>query len=104
MTGPVLPVAPGRIYRTRNIKDALRFEHPPAELIQYGSNLLSLYIGALMDNSGAPPVLQGVGKSQDTATGQSILQRNSLQPLQDKVEDLRSTMDAPINGSMRGCC
>lgn len=96
MTGPVLPIAPGRIYRTRNIKEAMRYEHPPAELIQYGSQLLSLYIGALMDNSGAPPVLQGVGKSEETATGQSILQRNSLQPLQDKVEDLEAQWMRPL--------
>lgn len=96
MSGPVLPLAPGRIYRTRNIKEAMRFEHPPGELIQYGHQMTGMWISALMDNSGAPPVLQGQGRSQETATGQSILQRNALQPLQDKVEELEQQWMVPL--------
>lgn len=96
MTGPILPMAPGRIYRTRNIKEAMRFEHPPGELIQYGSTLIGMYTNALMDNSGAPPVLQGVGGKDSTATGQSILQRNSLQPLQDVIEDVEAQCLGPM--------
>lgn len=96
LTGPLQPMAPGRIFRTRDVKNAISFNHPPMEPIQYGQQLLALYISALMDNSGAPPVLQGVGKGSDTATGQSILQRNSLSPLQDVVEDIEAQMMVPL--------
>lgn len=96
LTGPLQPLAPGRIFRTRDAKNAINFSHPPMEPIQYGQQLLSLYIGALMDNTGAPPVLQGVGRSSETATGQSILQRNSLSPLQDVVEDIESQLMVPL--------
>lgn len=100
MSGPVLPLAPGRIYRTRNIKEAMRFEHPPGELIQYGHQMTGMWVSALMDNSGAPPVLQGQGRSNETATGQSILQRNALQPLQDKIEELEQQWMLPL---MQNC-
>lgn len=97
MVGPILPVAPGRIYRVRgDLKNALQPIRPEGAHIQYGNQLLNLYISALMDNTGAPPVLQGVGRSEETATGQSILQRNSLQPLQDVVEDGEAQVFAPL--------
>lgn len=96
LTGPMQPLAPGRIFRTRDAKNAITFNHPPMEPIQYGQQLMSAYIGALMDTSGAPPVLQGIGKSEETATGQSILQRNSLSPLQDVIEDTEAQMMVPL--------
>ncbi len=96
LTGPLLPYAPGRVFNTRDVKNAIAFQHPPMEPIQYGQQMVSMYIGLLADTSGAPPVLQGIGKSGETATGQSILQRNSLNPLQDVVEDVEAQVMVPL--------
>jgi hypothetical protein len=95
LTGPLQPFAPGRVIRTRDAKNAIQFQHPPMEPIQYGQNIMGMYISALMDNTGAPPVLQG-SKGADTATASSILQRNSLSPLQDIVEDIEAQMMVPL--------
>jgi hypothetical protein len=96
LTGPLMPYAPGRVFHTRDVKNAIAFQHPPMEPIQYGQNMVNMYAGALVDGIGAPPVLQGVGKSGETATGQSILQRNALSPLQDVVEDLEAQVMVPL--------
>lgn len=96
LTGPLMPYAPGRIFYTRDAKNAIQFQHPPMEPIQYGQQMVNMYAGALVDGVGAPPVLQGVGKSGETATGQSILQRNALSPLQDVVEDLEAQVMVPL--------
>lgn len=95
LTGPLLPLGPGRVFRTRDVKNAISFNHPPMEPIQYGQNLLGLYTSALMDNTGAPPVMQGQ-KGADTATASSILQRNSLSPLQDVIEDIEAQVMVPL--------
>jgi hypothetical protein len=96
LTGPLLPYAPGRVFNTRDVKNAISFQHPPMEPIQYGQQMVAMYSGALVDGVGAPPVLQGIGKSGDTATGQSILQRNALSPLQDVVEDIEAQFMVPL--------
>lgn len=96
LTGPLMPYAPGRVFHTRDVKNAIAFQHPPMEPIQYGHQMLGLHAGALADGVGAPPVLQGVGKSGETATGQSILQRNALNPLQDVVEDIEAQVMQPL--------
>lgn len=96
LTGPLQPYAPGRVFHTRDAKNAINFIHPPMEPIQYGQQMVSMYAGALVDGVGAPPVLQGMGKSGETATGQSILQRNALSPLQDVVEDIEAQVMVPL--------
>lgn len=96
LTGPLQPFAPGRVFHTRDVKNAIAFQHPPMEPIQYGQQMVNMYAGALVDGVGAPPVLQGMGKSGETATGQSILQRNALSPLQDVVEDIEAQVMVPL--------
>lgn len=96
LTGPLMPFAPGRVFHTRDVKNAIAFQHPPMEPIQYGQQMVNMYAGALVDGVGAPPVLQGIGKSGETATGQSILQRNALSPLQDVVEDIEAQVMVPL--------
>lgn len=96
LTGPLMPFAPGRVFHTRDVKNAISFQHPPMEPIQYGQQMVNMYAGALVDGVGAPPVLQGMGRSGETATGQSILQRNALSPLQDVVEDIEAQVMVPL--------
>lgn len=96
LSGPLMPYAPGRVFHVRDVKNAISFQYPPMEPIQYGQQMVNMYAGALVDGVGAPPVLQGVGKSGETATGQSILQRNALSPLQDVVEDIEAQVMVPL--------
>lgn len=97
LVGQMSPLAPGRVYSVLE-KDALTFDRPPAELIGFGSQMISMWTGMAQDYSGTPPVVQGIGagKAAKTATGAQILQRNATAPLQDEVEDLEADIMVPL--------
>jgi hypothetical protein len=87
--GPMPKIRPGVTIPVLSVTEAIRFEKPPPELAQYGAQMMNMWAGMVSDFSGAPPQLQGnVSKGAKTATGAQILQRNSLAPLQDIVEDI----------------
>ena len=92
------PLAPGRVFNVRDINQALKWERPPVDLIQYGMQQGQFWSGWVGDGTGAPNVLQGTGasKAASTATGAQLLQRNALSPLQDQVEDLEVEVMVPL--------
>lgn len=95
---PLKPLFPGVAWDVLDVDKAVKFERPPWELQQAGLNMLNAIIGMEQDFSGAPPVLQGVGSkgAARTATGAQILQRNSLTPLQDVLEDVEADVMVPL--------
>ncbi len=98
ITGPLRPLAPGAAYYMTS-ENALTFDRPPVEQLQYGIQLLNTIVGMAQDFGGAPPVLQGTGgggKGSRTATGMQLLQKNSMAPLQDMVEDLEQDVFVPM--------
>lgn len=98
IAGPLRPMRPGVAWPMHDIKDGVAFDRPPAELIQYGTALMQMYIGMAQDAAGAPPVLQGTGGggAAKTATGTQVLQRNAMSPLQDLVEDIENQVMIPL--------
>jgi hypothetical protein len=95
MAGPMPPLAPGRVIPLTNIDEGMKFDRPPGELIQWGSQITNQWIGYGQDLSGTPPVLQGAADA-GTATSTQILQRNASAPLQDVVEDLENDVMEPL--------
>jgi hypothetical protein len=95
VVGPFPALSPGAVIRTTDPQKGVNFIRPPAELIQYGSQLQGTYMGLMMDFSGAPPVLQGT-KGAGTATSTQILQHNASAPLQDIVEDIENEVMVPL--------
>lgn len=96
--GPVDSVRPGRVYRTRDVEQAMKFVSPKVEIVQYGQMMLSQIVNMTQDGSGAPPVLQG-SKAANTATGSQLLSQNAQSPLQDAVEDLEAQVMIPLMGA-----
>jgi hypothetical protein len=91
------PIKPGVQWWLHDI-NAVAFDRPPADLIQYGSSLLQMWMSIYQDVGGAPPMMQGVGggKAAKTATGAQILQRNLSVPLRDEVEDIEIRALTPL--------
>lgn len=89
------PLAPGRVYKGRDIEKMMKFDRPPVEIIQYGQTHLGGLVAMAQDAAGAPPVLQG-NKSASTATGTQVLQNNAAGPLQDAVEDIEADAMVPL--------
>ncbi|HEX2617366.1 MAG TPA: hypothetical protein VHL57_07470 [Flavobacteriales bacterium] len=96
-TGPITPVHPGVMWQGTDVDGMAKAITPPVEQLQYGLQL-ALHYAQWMDRSiGAPPILQGMGTGKGrTATGDQILQRNAMNPLQDEVEDLESDVAVPF--------
>ena len=97
ITGPLEPLEPGRMWPMVSM-DAMEFDRPPVEQLQYGMQLQSMFISQLNDMSGAPAVLQGSGSQggAKTATGAQILQGNVKGDLQDIIEDIELRVMIPL--------
>lgn len=97
MAGPVPTMKPGAIFPVTDM-NAVQFDRPPSEQLQYGQSMVSMYSSMLADYAGAPPALQGsaAGKSAKTATGMQILQKNANTPLKDIVEDIENDVLSPL--------
>lgn len=98
IVGKLLPVAPGRIYQMMGM-DGMEFDRPPAELIQYGYQVINQLQAMSKDNVGATTQLQGASQSK-TATVAQLDQRNAMTPIQDQVEDTEIAVMVPL---MRAC-
>jgi hypothetical protein len=95
VVGKMLPLAPGRIYQMMGM-DGMEFDRPPAELIQYGYQVINQLRSMVQDDTGASAQLQGSGGSDMTATRAQLLQRNAMTPLQDQVEDVEIAVMVPM--------
>lgn len=89
-------IKPGGVINTRN-PQAVKWDRPPVEQVQYGTAQANTLIAMLNDNAGAPGQLQGTsGKgAAKTATGSQILQGNVKTDIQDEVEDLELAVLIP---------
>lgn len=94
LVGKMLPVAPGRIYQMMGM-EGMEFDRPPAELIQYGYQVINQLQGMAKDNIGATTQLQGASASK-TATTAQLDQKNAMTPLQDQVEDIENQVMVPL--------
>lgn len=96
IVGKMLPLAPGRIYNMMSM-DGMQFDRPPAELIQYGYQVINQLRGMVQDDTGASAQLQGSGSGGGmTATRAQLLQKNAMTPLQDSVEDTEAAVMVPL--------
>lgn len=97
LSGPLAPLAPGRVWSMTDPAGAV-FERPPWELVQPLMNMLQMHKSSATDDGGMPPAVQGqnASGSAKTATGQQILQRNAMAPLQDTVEDIENEVMVPL--------
>lgn len=97
IVGPLEPLEPGRMFGMTDVA-GMEFDRPPIEQIQYGQQLVNMYISFLNDMSGAPPILQGSGDrgAGKTATGAQTLQLNAKTELQDIIEDLELRILQPL--------
>jgi hypothetical protein len=98
LSGPLTSIKPGGIWQGTDISAMAKPILPPIEQLQYGFQFLNLYSGMLMDDIGAPPIIQGVGagKAGKTATQAQILQKNAMNPLQDKVVGIEKDVFLPM--------
>lgn len=97
MAGPPPPIFPGAVVPVLDIEQAIKFDRPPFEMIQHGQYVVSYLRSLEEDLSGAPPQSQGNSSSQaKTATQSQILQRNSMEPLLDQVQDIEYAMMIPL--------
>lgn len=94
LVGPLRPLAPGVTWYMTD-PSGVTFDRPPVEQVQYGMQLLQLWLTTAQDLGGAPSQLQGT-RGAKTATGSQILQKNSTVPLQDLVVDLELSTMIPI--------
>ena len=101
MKGPMGPRHPGRIWDMLDL-NALDYDRPPWEMLQHGLTMASTVQGMAQDYAGTPQQFQGIagGKQAKTATQAQILQRNTISPIQDEVQDLEEGILIP---SMRAC-
>lgn len=79
-------------------KDAITWDRPPIEQVQYGIQLLQLAMSQVNDPI-APPSLQGSGGGSGaakTATGAQLLQNNTNASISDFNEDMESTVFVPF--------
>lgn len=98
MVGTPRPLAPGVVWGTTDVNEAVKFYHPPWEQVQVGVQMLNQIVAMENDVVGAPPALQGTSSkgAAKTATGQQLLTRQALGPLQDQVEDLEVDVLVPM--------
>lgn len=98
MVGPMDPLAPGRIYPTTDPANAIKFERPPVEQIQYSMQVVNWLMTQLNDLNGTPPILQGSSTkgAAKTATGAQLLQQNVRTDLQDDIEDIELEVMIPL--------
>lgn len=98
ISGPMPSIRPGATISVSDIQQAVQFISPPAQVAQEGLGFMQMAAGMVSDFSGAPPILQGSGAkgAAKTATGAQILQKNSMAPLQDIVEDLELDVMVPM--------
>lgn len=97
IVGPMEPLAPGRMFGMHQM-DAMMFDRPSGEQIQYGMGNVNQLMSYLSDLAGAPSVLQGSGTKGNakTATGAQILQSNVKGDLQDTIEDIEQRVMTPL--------
>lgn len=97
MAGPPPPIFPGAVVPVLDTEAAVKFDRPPFEMIQHGQYVVAYLRSLEEDLSGAPPQAQGNASSQaKTATQSQILQRNSMEPLLDQVQDIEFSMMIPL--------
>lgn len=94
IVGPIPKIRPGAVWKMTDM-NAVAFERPPVELIQYGLQMVNAVSAMQQDFGGAPPVLQG-SKGARTATATSVLNKNAQGPLQDIIEDLELDVMVPL--------
>lgn len=96
IVGPLEPFAPGKMYGMTDT-NAMVFDRPPIEQLQYGVMILNQLISYANDLTGVPAVLQGSGAKGGarTATGSQILQSNVKGELQDLIEDIEQRVLQP---------
>jgi hypothetical protein len=89
-------IKPGGVVNTRD-PQAVKWDRPPVEQVQYGTMQFNNLVAMLNDNAGAPGQLQGTsGKgAAKTATGSQILQGNVKTDIQDDVEDIELAVLIP---------
>lgn len=96
MVGPPRPFAPGVPWYVSDVQGAVRFERPPTEQVGLGISIAQMLINMARDMGGAPPDQSRQSGGAKTATGMQILQKNTVVPLQDSVEDLEVEMMVPL--------
>ena len=89
MIGVPRPFRPGVTWWSTDVQNAVKFDRPPYEQVQFGIQMMSMYLNMAKDMMGTPDVLQGV-RAEKTATGTQILQKNAGGRIQDMVEDFES--------------
>lgn len=94
-SGPVDSLRPGKVYRTRDVEQAMKFVSPKVEITQYGLPVLNTIIQMGQDGSGAPQILQGT-KAASTATGSQLQMQGAQNPIQDTVEDIETQVMVPL--------
>lgn len=97
LVGRLRPIAPGVTWYMNDL-NAVDMIHPPVEQLQWGVQMGQQMVSMAQDFGGAPPAMQGTGArgSAKTATGAQILQKNSMEPLQDMVEDIENEVFVPL--------
>jgi hypothetical protein len=92
LVGAVPNFRPGGVIQTTDTQHGIRFDRPPVEQVQYGTNFGQMLVSMLSDTMGTPPIMQGsnAGKGARTATSSQILQKNAMNPIQDIVEDFEN--------------
>lgn len=97
MVGPVPSLAPGKVFNMTD-PNAMQFDRPPVEIIQYGMMQANAIDARISDMAGAPPVLQGTGSKggAKTATGSQILQGNAKLDIQADVEETEIQVCIPL--------
>ncbi len=90
MAEPPDPLSPGVVWKTTDVNNAVKFDRPPIEGMQYGLQMLQWVSSELNDLLGTPPILQGNNSkgSAKTATGSQLLQSNVKGDIADQVVDL----------------
>lgn len=94
MVGTPRPFKPGVTWWATDVQNAVKFDRPPYEQVQYGVSMLQTWISMAKDAMGTPDVMQG-NKGDKTATGTQILQKNVGNDLQDVVEDIETDSMQP---------
>lgn len=97
MAGPMLPMAPGRVWGV-NDPDAITPVQMDVGLVPAAQSMLNLWTTMAQDWSGAPALAMGIGgsKSGKTATQSQILQQNMGMANQDVVEDIERDTLVPL--------
>lgn len=97
MSGPMRAIRPGQTWDVTDVDNAIKFERPPFEMIQYGQQLVAMLLNYGQDFAGAPPILSGMkGGAASTATGSQLMQKNALSPIQDQVEEIEQETMLPL--------